>query len=133
MLRDGRLDIYFESTPLNHPGLSEVTLTNEMVFIPVPQKAQELLLEDGMTMKIAPAGSYKGMDENYKTPGTGNCIVANKDASDEMIYLFTKTLVESREELIKENAALSAWNPEEYLTVIPLHPGAKQYYDERGW
>jgi hypothetical protein len=133
MLRDGRLDVYFESTPLNHPGLTEVTLTNDMVFIPLNQEAQDLLLRDGMTMKIAPAGSYKGMDEDYNTPGTGNCIIASKDAEDDMIYLLTKTLVERKEELVEENAALSAWNPEEYLTTIPLHPGAKRYYDERGW
>lgn len=134
MLRDGRLDIYFESAALNHAGLTEVTLTNDMVFIPYPKEGCEYLLENGMYMATVPPGGYRGLTE-YVTPASGNVIIANKNAPEDMIYLLIKTLVERREELARDNAALSGWNPEEYSLgmVLPLHPGAKRYYDERGW
>lgn len=133
MLRDGRFDVYFEACPLNHPGLTEVTLTSDMVFIPLPQKAIELLVEDGEFIATVPPNAYKGLSSEYVTTATGNAIIANKNVSEDMIYLLIKALVERREDMVKENVNLSVWNPEEYLRTIPLHPGAKRYYDERGW
>ena len=137
MLQDGRVDIYFESVPLNHPGLTEVTLTNDLVYIPVPEVAVEDMLQQGFALATVPAGSYDGLDRDYDTPALSMVILAHKDAPEDLVYLFTKAIVEGRDKLGEEQPALATWDPEvgmrpEYAAV-PLHPGAQRYYDEQGW
>lgn len=137
MLRDSRVDVYIDNVPFNHAGVTEVTMTNDIVFIPISEKAINILVTAGMSKETVPAGTYKGLNYDYITPATGMIVMANKNTADDIIYLFTKTIVEQRELLVKDNAALSTWIPEkgmkpEYVG-IPLHSGAKRYYDERGW
>ena len=48
MLRDGRADLYFESATKGHPAVTEVTLTIDMRFVDLPQKALDLLAKNGV-------------------------------------------------------------------------------------
>lgn len=137
MLRDNRVDLYFECVPVNHAGMTEVTLTNDLVFIELSQEAKDALAEDGLFVQTAPSGAYRGLTKDYPTPSIGNNLFAHKDASEEMIYLLTKTLVERREEFLADDASIAGWDPQQHMqpqyVTLPLHPGAKRYYDERGW
>ena len=137
MLRDGRVDVYIDNVPLNHAGVTELTLTNDMVFIPLPEASIAALDKVGMSRQTVPAGSYKGLDQNYVTSSTGMVIMAHKDAPEAAVYAMAKTLVERKADLAKENPALADWNPEAGArpenAVLPLHPGAAKYYKERGW
>ena len=137
LMRDGRIDIYFENVPTNHAGVTEVSLTNDLVFLPLPQAAIDKLESKGMFTTSLEKGSYRGMDEDYPTAATSMVLIANKNVPDEVVYQFTKTLVEGQAELAKENAALRHWEPKKGMnikyTAIPLHPGAKKYYNEMGW
>ena len=137
MMRDNRIDIYFENVPTNHAGVTEVSLTNELVFLPLPQAALDKLASKGMFTTSLAKDSYKGMNSDYQTAATSMVIMANKSVPDDVIYQFTKTLVEGRDIMIKENAALSHWDPKKGMdikyTAIPLHPGAERYYKELGW
>lgn len=137
MLRDGRIDVYIDNVPLNHAGVTEVTLTNDMVFIPLPDKAIESLDKVGMSREMVPANSYKGQTEPYATSSTGMVIMAHKDAPEKAVYAMAKMLAEHQSELATENPALSDWDPSKGCqpanAVLPLHPGAERYYKERGW
>lgn len=136
-LRDGRVDVYIDNVPLNHAGVTELTLTNDMVFIPLPDKAIAALDKVGMARQMVPAGSYKGLAQDYPTSSTGMVIMAHKDAPENAVYAMARTLAERKDDLAKENPALADWNPEEGAkpenAVLPLHPGAAKYYKERGW
>ncbi|WP_394153587.1 TAXI family TRAP transporter solute-binding subunit [Vibrio maritimus] len=137
LMRDNRIDVYIDNVPVNHAGVTEVSLTNDLVFIPLPVDAITKLKGQGMFNAELPAKTYRGMSDNYITTATGMVIMANKNDPDEVIYEFTKALVEGRETLIKENAALEGWDPrkgkEIEFSAVPLHPGAKKYYDSLGW
>ncbi|WP_424988605.1 TAXI family TRAP transporter solute-binding subunit [Microbulbifer sp. S227A] len=137
MLRDNRVDVYFENAPTNHAGVTEVTLTNDMMFLPISKEASDLLVENGMTAQTVPAGTYRGMEEDYETTATGMVIMANKNSSEDAIYEFTKAIAEGYNQLVSENAALSHWDPKATIgiefTALPLHPGAEKYYKEAGW
>ncbi|WP_413112265.1 TAXI family TRAP transporter solute-binding subunit [Thaumasiovibrio sp. DFM-14] len=137
LMRDNRIDIYIDNVPVNHAGVTEVSLTNELVFIPIPTDAIETLKSQGMFSAELESDTYRGMSNNYVTTATGMVIMANKKVPDDVIYNFTKTLIEGRDELINENAALKHWNPQTGKDIefsgVPLHPGAQKYYDSLGW
>jgi TRAP-type uncharacterized transport system substrate-binding protein len=64
-------------------------------------------------------------------------IIASENMADDMAYLLTKTICESKAEMVEANPSIkpfvpeNAWKPEN--TGIPLHSGAIRYYREKGW
>ncbi len=137
MLRDNRMDVCLEFVPLQHPGFTELALTNNLVFMPLPDKVLKAGAALGMTPTTMPAGSYKGMDQPYKTFSTSAAFLAHKDAPDNVVYQLAKSMVERRKELIAECPSVSDWEPEKDHSraglSLPLHPGAEKYYREIGW
>lgn len=137
LMRDGRADVYMESTVTGHPAVTEVTLTNDCVFLPLPASIEDKMIDIGCFKCTMPAGSYKGQDKDYVTTGMGNNFIAHADCDPEIIYLLTKAMCERYDELVEENPQLKAWNPQENQDrtgmKVPLHPGAERYYRERGW
>ncbi|WP_428774749.1 TAXI family TRAP transporter solute-binding subunit [Vibrio sp.] len=137
MLRDKRADVYFEVAAVNHPGLTEVTLTNDMVFLPISDNAKDKLIANGMVDIDLPRDTYRGMDSDYHTVATGLVILANKNTSEDVVYEFTKSIVENNERLKGENKSLATWEPKDSVnlkyTAVPLHPGAAKFYKEKGW
>jgi TRAP transporter TAXI family solute receptor len=136
MLRDGRADLYFESAAKGHPAVTEVTLTADMRFVDIPQKALDQLAKNGLKPSPMPV-FFKGQNGPTKAVDLGTMIIAHKSVSDDIAYLVTKTIVENKAELVKAHQAFGefvpedAWKPEN--NAIPLHPGAARYYSERGW
>lgn len=136
MLRDGRADLYLETATKGHPAVTEVTLTIDMRFVDLPQKAIDVLAKNGLKPSPMPA-FFKGQNGPTKALDLGTSIIAHKSLPDEVAYLVTKTVVENKAELVKAHQAFGdfvpedAWKPEN--NAIPLHPGAERYYRERGW
>ena len=137
MMRDGRVDVYLECVPPAHPSVTEIALTNDLFFIPIPADIIERMNDFGMFPIIMEKDSYNGIKEDYPTTGTGNNIIAWSGANEEMVYLLTKALIERRDEFVEDNPQCRSWNPErDHATLgvtFPLHPGAERYYRERGW
>jgi len=84
---------------------------------------------------VIPKDAYKGMTEDVPTVGTVTSIVCSADLSDEMVYRITKAIFENLPELAKiKKQAIADVSLENGLRgcKIPVHPGAKRYYDEHG-
>lgn len=81
-----------------------------------------------------PANTYKAQDADVTNLDVWNLLVADKKMSDEMAYTIVKTLFEKKDELVAvhreaKNIRLEA---QASGSPIPLHPGARKYYEERG-
>ncbi len=137
VLRDGRADFYIESVPANHPAFTEISLTNDLVFLPLPKRALDDAEKIGMVKGIMPKGAYRGVNADYPDLSTSGNIIASKDAPEEVIYLLTKALIERHKEFVDENPTMNNWNPFKDRSrtgaPVPLHPGAERYYREIGW
>jgi TRAP transporter TAXI family solute receptor len=136
VLRDGRADLYFETAVKGHPGLTEVTLTNDMRFLDLPPEAQDHLKANGL--RIAEFGPwFEGQDGPTIGADLGTVLIAHKDLPEDTAYLITKTLAENADAMAEAHGAWSHFVPEEAgrpeNVGIPLHPGAERYYEERGW
>ena len=139
MLRDNRADVYIDVVPTNHPGVTEVLMTNDLVWIPFSDKIIKYM-HDVMAMvpQNLAEGGYKGIGkEGYLTPGDGQNFLIHKDVSDEVAYFLAKLLCENKNILVEENGSLQGWDPAQNLQsinlVMPVHPGAARYYKEQGW
>lgn len=83
---------------------------------------------------IIPAGSYKGQDKDVTNIDVWNLLVADKKMSDQMAYTIVKTLMEHKDDLVAvhreaKNITLEA---QANGSPIPMHPGARKYWEERG-
>ena len=81
-----------------------------------------------------PSGSYQGQDKQVTNIDVWNLLVADKKMTDEMAYTIVKTLMEKKDELVAvhreaKNITLEA---QAGSSPIPMHPGARKYWEERG-
>jgi len=62
-------------------------------------------------------------------------LFTNDSASEEAIYIFTKTVAENEERFKKSYGAFKNWRPENMVENlnVTIHEGAIRYYKERGW
>ena len=136
LMRDGRADLYFESASPGHPATQEVSLTVDVRFVDMPDKAIQAMAQNGL--KVSPMPQFfKGQKGPVKSVDFGTNLIAHKDMTDDLAYRITKAICENRDALVAEHKAMSgfvakdAGRPEN--VGIPLHPGAIKYYSEKGW
>ena len=136
LMRDGRADLYFESASPGHPATQEVSLTVDVRFVDMPDKAIQVMAQNGL--KVSPMPQFfKGQKGPVKSVDFGTNLIAHKDMSEDLAYRITKAICENRDALVAEHKAMSgfvakdAGKPEN--VGIPLHPGAIKYYKEKGW
>ena len=84
---------------------------------------------------VIPAKSYPGMDQPNRIATVWNVLIARADMPDDVAYNIVKTMFERRQDMI--NVHKEAQNFDfKYQTnaaaVIPFHPGAAKYLNEKG-
>jgi len=82
---------------------------------------------------VISAGTYQGVDKDVPALGIRDILVVNSNIDENTVYLITKTLYEHLNELQKLHPALKDLSLEGYKdSLVPLHPGAKKFYLEKG-
>ncbi len=87
-----------------------------------------------MFLQRFPQIHTKGVDKNVKSAGIVNFLITGKKVSTETAYQMTKNIFENLPDLVATHAAAKNININTALTgmPVPLHPGAKKYYQEKG-
>src|SRR5699024_7521693 len=98
----------------------------------------ENIKEYGNYRATVPANVYNGQDKEVPTLGLSTTLTVNEEFPEEIAYEITKTLIENKEKLAEGHNGLSDFDPEEGIKEeltggIPIHEGAKKYYEEQGW
>lgn len=136
IMRDGRADILIDTVLKGHPMITELSLTANVRFIDLSDKALSALAETGIKRANIPQW-FKGQDGPTKSGDFGTVLIANKSMPDDVAYNITKTVVEKMPEMAKDYPAWANFKAEEAAkkenTGIPLHPGAARYFKERGF
>lgn len=114
----------------------EVSQMDELVFLAPDPAVLDRLVAQGSTRANLPLGLLRGVDRDIPSvtrPG-GTVIYLRDEAPDDFAYTLAKTLDEHRALF---RVQMQPWfydQAEVAKTVfIPLHPGARKYYVERGY
>ncbi|MBA7574704.1 hypothetical protein ES708_16519 [subsurface metagenome] len=106
-----------------------------MIFLPLDEDVTDrLVAKYGYIKVIMPECKYKEVPENYLTVADAVMLICNDNVSEELAYQLTKILCENGETWKDTHSMFKNFNPSECAQVpIPLHPGAKRYYQEKGY
>jgi TRAP transporter TAXI family solute receptor len=81
-----------------------------------------------------PASTYKNQTSDNANLDVWNLLVADKKMPDDMAYTVVKTLMEKKDELVAvhREAQNISLETQTGTSPIPMHPGARRYFEERG-
>lgn len=134
---DGHLDcLAFMTVYVPFPSIINVNSQRQIRLLSLPdEKIAELAKIQGIEPYVLSAGTHKGVNYPVKGIATRNFICARKDLPDDIAYEIAKTVAENMERYGTMINTMKAVKPEDLARDIgiPRHPGAQQYYRERGW
>jgi len=136
-MKDGRLE------GASMPGGPPVSGITDLYASPIKVKTLEFTEEDlkginnvfdtwyAYEIKV---GTYPGQTEPIKTIAQPNWLGVSGKTDKQVVYLLTKTLFENLDEMYKVHKIASEIKLETALEGLPapLHPGALQYFKEKG-
>jgi uncharacterized protein len=138
-LKDRKLDAYFWVGGIPTPGIADLGATPGIKLKLIDhadavdamnQKYGQLYARDTI-----PAQSYPGQERPTQVAMVWNLIVARADMPNQMAYTIVKMILDKRDELIqvhKEAQNFDLEHQTKAASPIPYHPGAVQYFGERG-
>lgn len=135
-LQDGNIDAAIVVNAVPASTVEELqSTTKELKFLELDKDIiKEFVTNHQYTEYKMEAGTYEWQNENLNTVAFMGMLIANTDqVSEEIAYEITKSLFEHSEDmkiaqakLISKDAAFTG------VGTLPLHPGAKKYYEEEG-
>jgi len=136
-LCNGKVDaIIFEA---GHPnGLTQEATTNcraSLVRVAGQPIDRLLATHPYYNASIIPGGMYAGNPSDVPTIGTRAVLVASSNQPDDLVYAMVKAVFDNFTVFRQLHPALSTLEMREMVpssSVIPIHPGALNYYQERG-
>lgn len=137
LVRDGRADLWMDMVPPNHPALTEGMLTAKLRIVSLGEQTLQKLSKIGLYADTIATDAFPNMDQPVRTVNPGTVIIAHESLPEEAAYIITKTICESKAEVVAADRSIATFQPEngwkEENTGVPLHPGAIRYYKEMGW
>ena len=136
LMKDGHIDAFIALTSVPQASFIDLNFSPGIRFLPVEKTVMDKFMKDnpGYIRTMIPKSAYEGLTEDVPTIGAVTVLVVGKDVPDDVVYNMAKVMWENHAEFAKvkkvwnevklENALLGA--------AIPVHPGAKRYYDEMG-
>ena len=116
--------------------MKEAVAPSKVRFLQLPDRVLKALAAHGLKPDEVPE-HFKGQRGPTKAVDLGTLLIAHQDLSDDLAYLITKTICEKHDVMAKAHKAWARFDPKRsgdpQETGIPLHSGARRYYEERGW
>ena len=137
-IADGSADGWAHVVTRGHPVATQLTTTTDMILVGLPDDVIKGMVEKhGWVPATIPADTFKGQTAEVATVQASSNIMASADVSDDVIYAFTKAVIEGVDKIKKVHAGLSGLDLKEavkpgYIGNCPRHPGAEKALKEAG-
>lgn len=133
LIKNRQLDATIQSAGLGVASIKDLANSVDIVIVEIPESLIAKLGAPYVSETI-PADTYKGVDKDVKSAGIVNFLITSKKVSDETAYQMTKNIFENLPDLVATHSAAKNININTALSgmPVPLHPGAKKYYQEKG-
>jgi len=136
-LLSGELDAFFIMGGPPIPAIESLAAAGAIMLLPLSDDIIKQMQRERPYLRhtVIPAGTYKSVG-NVHTLGVGALWIVHKDADPELIYSITQALWNP-----ENHALLAGGHPQARVFTldnaasglpIPLHPGARQFYEEKG-
>ncbi|MEM6371326.1 MAG: TAXI family TRAP transporter solute-binding subunit [Pseudomonadota bacterium] len=137
-LGDNKVDAIIYTVGHPNGSIQEATSTVDAKLVPVTGEAIDKLVADNPYYAKAtiPGGLYTGNDAPVDTFGVKATFVTSADVPDDVVYVVVKAVFDNFDRFKGLHPAFANLSEEEMIAdglSAPLHPGAAQYYKERGW
>ncbi|SEW18896.1 hypothetical protein SAMN04488515_1492 [Cognatiyoonia koreensis] len=137
-LGDNKVDAIIYTVGHPNGSIQEATSTVDARLVNVTGEAIDTLVAENPYYASAtiPGGLYRGNDEDTQTFGVKATFVTSADVSDEVVYTVVKAVFDNFDRFKGLHPAFATLEEEDMIAdglSAPLHPGAEQYYRERGW
>ncbi len=136
-LVDGQIDVYLGQGLWPYGPFMEIDNSPGVRFLEIDDDIRKKFLEKYPVYSefTIPKDSYKSLDKDIVTVGTYAAVIANENMPEDRVYNIVKAIWENVEEVYKASPSDKEWMKLENAingASIPLHPGAKKYYEEQG-
>ena len=137
-LCDNQIDAFFYAVGHPSANIADPTTTCGAQLVPITGEGIDGLIAEHPYYAAAtiPGGTYANNPDDVETFGVLATLATSASTPDEAVYALVKAVFENFDAFKGLHPALGNLN-EANMTVdglsAPLHPGAEQYYRERGW
>ncbi|MFS8579425.1 MAG: TAXI family TRAP transporter solute-binding subunit [Novibacillus thermophilus] len=135
-VKDGNIDISFGVLGLPAASITDLQAsTGDVKLLSLSDEAIQYVEENsGYLRYTIPADSYDFLEEDVETVTAYAVLVANTNTvDDELAYELAKVMIEHADENTHAQAEqMTLENALNGLEGLPIHPGAKRYYEEQG-
>lgn len=132
-IQDGKLDAAFQTAGTPTAAITELAATTGVKIIPIDNdKIDAIIAKYPYYVKTTvPANTYQTVPEEVTTVSVKSMLLIRSDLDEDLVYKVTKAIFDNTDKLghakakeIKLDSVLSG-------VSIPIHPGAKKYFDEK--
>ena len=135
-MKDGRIDAAFYTVGVGAAVLTDTALMTACDIVRIDDAHfNKLKAKYPFYAKdVVKAGIYKGLESDAPTVAVMAMLVARKGLKKDLVYNVTKAIFEHLDRLHAAHAKLKPVTLESAMDgmSIPLHPGAEQYFKEKG-
>ena len=135
---DGEVDAIFQEAGFME-GWQDAAQERPMTFLGIePEVAQQMQEEFGWASLTVPANHYPGQTQPFLALDFSDWLIAvREDVEEDLAYRIAQITIEKAREIDPQIAmfgvTLDKFDPAKAIqTSIPLHPGARRYYQEKG-
>jgi uncharacterized protein len=137
-LCDNKIDGFYYGVGHPSAAIQDPTTACGAKLIPLTGPAVDALVKTYPYYAKAtiPGGMYANNPDPTQTYGVLATLVTSAKVADDVVYALTKAVFENFDEFKKLHPAFAHLDPKNMIKdglSAPLHPGAAQYYKEKGW
>lgn len=134
LMKDGNAEWFTLGTTVPAGAIMDLASARDIKIVPIEGEALAAMqeLNPGYKAITIPAGSYPGQDADVQTIGYATHIIAQCDLDADLVYNVLKNIAANVPDLSAIAKAVGNATPADMGRDIgvPLHEGAKRFYDE---
>jgi len=134
--RDRHINMYTRQGGAPTSDVYEMMVSVPAKILPVTGDLKDTLIEKfGMSPVVVPKGTYPDMEEDLETVGMSAVLFCREDLPEEVVYKFTKTILQNMDHLAGVYKVIGDLEPETLWENLGTdqHPGARRAFEEMGY
>ncbi|MCB1991995.1 MAG: TAXI family TRAP transporter solute-binding subunit [Geminicoccaceae bacterium] len=135
-VKDGLIDAFAFCAGLPIAAFSELEAQNPVnIFAFTPEEQATLVEQFPVSAFEIPADTYTSQHEPQHSVAMWNFGIAHKDLPQSFVYEVMKVVLDNNDRMMQIHQAAAETLPENWVhnKFLPFHPGAVQYYKEKGF